>query len=211
MSLISLVSLTGETIKNWRPRYFYLLADGSLRGFKTKPDCPFTTEPLNNFTVKDCQIMKMDRPKPYTFVIRGLQWTRVIERTFYADSEQDRQEWLNAIEKVSESLTMSSMHHPLSVQAQSSSATGSSDIEGMILDPYEESSNDKELYNKFVVQGTAFGKLSGKKKVVSIFYSNARNVNNQLYFSPSVDFSKTNRLSKTSSFLNFSGKGLLEK
>ncbi|ODM97918.1 RAC serine/threonine-protein kinase [Orchesella cincta] len=159
----------GETIKNWRPRYFYLLADGSLRGFKTKPDNPFTTEPLNNFTVKDSQIMKMDRPKPYTFVIRGLQWTRVIERTFYADSEQERHEWLNAIEKVAASLTMSvfpsNIGSSVGIPHQSSS-TSSVDLDSM-MDSYDDMTvNDPELYNKFVInQGTSCGKLSGKKKV----------------------------------------------
>jgi len=48
------------------------------------------TEPLNNFTVKRCQIMSVDRPKPYTFTIRGLQWTTVIERTFHVSSDKER-------------------------------------------------------------------------------------------------------------------------
>lgn len=34
--------------------------------------------------------MKVDRPKPFTFIIRGLQWTTVIERTFHVDSEKER-------------------------------------------------------------------------------------------------------------------------
>lgn len=47
-------------------------------------------DPLNNFTVKGCQIMSTDRPKPYTFIIRGLQWTTVIERMFHVDTEGER-------------------------------------------------------------------------------------------------------------------------
>lgn len=162
------MGFTGETIKNWRPRYFYLLADGSLRGFKAKPDNPFSTEPLNNFTVKGCQIMKMDRPKPYTFVIRGLQWTRVIERTFYADSEQDRQEWLNAIEKVAESLTTMANAAGVSAQPQPSTSASSSDNMDITMLDLDETDtiNDADLYNKFVQQGTIYGKQSGKKKVV---------------------------------------------
>lgn len=78
----------GEHFKNWRARYFLLLEDGSLIGYKSKPDVP--TDPLNNFTVKGCQIMSVDRPKPYTFIIRGLQWTSVIERTFHVDTERER-------------------------------------------------------------------------------------------------------------------------
>lgn len=87
----------GEHIKNWRSRYFILRDDGTLMGFKTKPDATSPAERLNNFTVRGCQIMSQDRPKPFTFVIRGLQWANVIERTFHVDSEKERQEWMEAI------------------------------------------------------------------------------------------------------------------
>ncbi|GLH17058.1 RAC serine/threonine-protein kinase, partial [Gryllus bimaculatus] len=80
----------GEHIKNWRSRYFVLLENGALIGFKNRPEPDALGDPLNNFTVKGCQIMACDRPKPYTFVIRGLQWTTVIERTFHVDSERER-------------------------------------------------------------------------------------------------------------------------
>lgn len=60
----------GEHIKNWRARYFILLEDGSLIGFKNKPLTTAYTDPLNDFTVKGCQIMSVNRPKPYTFIIR---------------------------------------------------------------------------------------------------------------------------------------------
>lgn len=85
------MQIIGEHIKNWRHRYFVLMEDGSLLGFKTKPEqSVLTSDPLNNFTVKGCQIMKADRPKPFTFIIRGLQWTTVIERTFHVESEKER-------------------------------------------------------------------------------------------------------------------------
>jgi RAC serine/threonine-protein kinase len=84
-----LPTVTGEHIRNWRSRYFVLLDDGSLIGFKTKPEHNLS-DPLNNFTVKGCQIMTSDRPKPYTFLIRGLQWTTVIERTFHVESDKER-------------------------------------------------------------------------------------------------------------------------
>ncbi|XP_022237199.1 RAC serine/threonine-protein kinase-like [Limulus polyphemus] len=93
----------GEHIKNWRPRYFILLEDGSLIGFKSKPEHGYG-DPLNNFTVRGCQLMKADRPKPFTFIIRGLQWTTVIERTFYVDSEKERDEWMQAIQYVADRL-----------------------------------------------------------------------------------------------------------
>lgn len=87
----------GEHIKNWRPRYFILRDDGSLMGYKSKPDGTNPAEQLNNFTVRGCQIMSVDRPKPFTFIIRGLQWANVIERTFHVESERERQEWMEAI------------------------------------------------------------------------------------------------------------------
>ncbi|KHN86485.1 Serine/threonine-protein kinase akt-1 [Toxocara canis] len=95
----------GEHIKNWRPRYFVLFRDGALFGFKAKPDPsqPYP-EPLNDFTVKDVQLMKVDRPKPNTFLVRGLQWTTIIERMFNADSAESREAWINAIKSVSEAI-----------------------------------------------------------------------------------------------------------
>lgn len=91
--------LAGEHIKNWRSRYFVLRDDGTLVGFKAKPDQQMAAaaQPLNNFTVRGCQIMSVDRPKPYTFVIRGLQWAAVIERTFHVETEQEREDWVAAI------------------------------------------------------------------------------------------------------------------
>lgn len=59
ISLHFLQLFSGEHIKNWRRRYFILLDDGSLLGFKNKPETNIAlAEPLNNFTVKGCQIMK---------------------------------------------------------------------------------------------------------------------------------------------------------
>lgn len=66
------------------------MENGALIGFKNKPNNYYNVEPLNNFTVKSCQIMLTDRPRPYTFIIRGLQWTTVIERMFSVETEQER-------------------------------------------------------------------------------------------------------------------------
>ena len=87
----------GEHIKNWRRRYFILRGDGSLVGHKNLPDAQVPTEPSNNFTVARCQIMSVDRPRPYTFIIRGLQLTTVIERMFYVETELERTQWVDAI------------------------------------------------------------------------------------------------------------------
>ncbi|KAA8593136.1 hypothetical protein FQN60_018591, partial [Etheostoma spectabile] len=88
----------GEYIKNWRPRYFLLKTDGSFIGYKDKPQDSDLAYPLNNFSVAKCQLMKTERPKPNTFIIRCLQWTTVIERTFHVDTPDERDEWAEAIQ-----------------------------------------------------------------------------------------------------------------
>ncbi|KAM4020942.1 RAC-beta serine/threonine-protein kinase [Anomaloglossus baeobatrachus] len=97
----------GEYIKTWRPRYFLLKSDGSFIGYKEKPDSSehsLVLPPLNNFTVGECQLMKTERPRANTFVIRCLQWTTVIERTFHVDTPEEREEWMRAIQTVANSL-----------------------------------------------------------------------------------------------------------
>ena len=71
------VQKRGEYIKNWRPRYFLLKTDGSFIGYKEKPQDVDLPYPLNNFSVAKCQLMKTERSKPNTFIIRCLQWTTV--------------------------------------------------------------------------------------------------------------------------------------
>ncbi|XP_067170589.1 RAC-beta serine/threonine-protein kinase isoform X2 [Apteryx mantelli] len=95
----------GEYIKTWRPRYFLLKSDGSFIGYKERPETSdHSLPPLNNFSVAECQLMKTERPRPNTFVIRCLQWTTVIERTFHVDSPEEREEWMRAIQTVANSL-----------------------------------------------------------------------------------------------------------
>uniref|UniRef100_A0A672JW50 AKT serine/threonine kinase 1 n=1 Tax=Sinocyclocheilus grahami TaxID=75366 RepID=A0A672JW50_SINGR len=95
---------TGEYIKTWRPRYFLLKSDGTFIGYKERPqDVDQLETPLNNFSVAQCQLMKTERPKPNTFIIRCLQWTTVIERTFHVEYNKE-EEWTKAIQTVSDSL-----------------------------------------------------------------------------------------------------------
>ena len=98
----SWLSKRGEHIKNWRQRYFVLFNDGSLLGFKSKVDK--YEDPLNDFTVKDVQLMRLEKPKANTFLVRGLQWTTVIERMFCAETPELRGAWMNAIKAVSNSI-----------------------------------------------------------------------------------------------------------
>lgn len=147
----------GEHIRNWRSRYFLLLSDGSLIGYKNKPEGLTPADPLNNFTVKGCQIMSVDRPKPYTFIIRGLQWTTVIERTFHVESEREREEWMAAIQSVANALAGCEDVEMKSSMSQSSTCSDSSYFTNM--------SNLDEFEAKFSLQGTSSSKTSGKKKV----------------------------------------------
>uniref|UniRef100_A0A2I3SQJ8 AKT serine/threonine kinase 1 n=3 Tax=Homininae TaxID=207598 RepID=A0A2I3SQJ8_PANTR len=95
----------GEYIKTWRPRYFLLKNDGTFIGYKERPqDVDQREAPLNNFSVAQCQLMKTERPRPNTFIIRCLQWTTVIERTFHVETPEEREEWTTAIQTVADGL-----------------------------------------------------------------------------------------------------------
>ena len=64
----------GEYIQTWRKRYFVLFSDGGFSGFRTMESVEAESgEKQNNFTVEGCQIMTASKPKPFTFIIRGLQ------------------------------------------------------------------------------------------------------------------------------------------
>ncbi|VDO79388.1 unnamed protein product [Soboliphyme baturini] len=94
----------GEHIKNWRSRYFVLFDDGTLLGFKQQPAPGVYNDPLNDFTVKRCQLMKVEGPRPNTFLVRGLQWTTVIERTFCTATSEEREQWVAALYSVAKKL-----------------------------------------------------------------------------------------------------------
>ena len=50
--------------------------------------------------------MKQEKPRPNTFLVRGLQWTTIVERMFCVDSPQEREDWILAIRSVAEQLKM---------------------------------------------------------------------------------------------------------
>ena len=54
----------------------------------------------------ECQLMKQEKPRPNTFVVRGLQWTTIVERMFCVDSPDEREDWIQAIRSVAEQLKM---------------------------------------------------------------------------------------------------------
>ena len=93
-SIFHFFVVAAEHIRNWRPRYFILKDNGQFIGFRNKPSqVTDLNDPLNNFTVKNCQIIKANRPRPFTFYIRGLHLYTVVERIFCVDTEEDRYVW----------------------------------------------------------------------------------------------------------------------
>ena len=112
--------------------------------------------------------MKTDRPKPYTFIMRGLQWTRVIERTFYVDSESEREGWIDAIETVAQSLQGTTSSSGTSNFSHSPASSMLSTTSGLNRSNSRDSfNNDDNLSRQFGNQGISYGTRSGKKKVVS--------------------------------------------
>jgi len=94
-----------EHMRTWRPRYFILKDNGQFIGFRNKPSqVTDLNDPLNNFTVKNCQIIKSNRPRPFTFYIRGLHLYTVVERIFSVENEEDRSLWISRIEEVKRKL-----------------------------------------------------------------------------------------------------------
>ena len=153
----------GEYIKNWRARYFELKADGSFLGYKEKPTVA-NTEPLNNFTVAKCQLMKADKIKKNAFIIRCLQWTTFVERTFCVDTPDERDSWMEAIRTtaaaVSDKSVAEQQASTSSAEAAAETASSGKDTKGL---------EDFEML-KVLGKGT-FGKvmLGKDKKTNEVF------------------------------------------
>ncbi|MGH0117872.1 UNVERIFIED_CONTAM: hypothetical protein FKN15_003903 [Acipenser sinensis] len=173
----------GEYIKTWRPRYFILKSDGSFIGYKEKPETSdHILPPLNNFTVGECQLMKTERPRPNTFMIRCLQWTTVIERTFHVDSPDEREEWIRAIQTVANSLkNRVPDEEPMDIKFGSPSENcGAEEMEVAIsktrskvasLLPFSQSTMSDFDYLKLLGKGT-FGKvILVKEKATGMYYA----------------------------------------
>ncbi|KAI3384073.1 hypothetical protein SNEBB_000285 [Seison nebaliae] len=83
-------------MKTWRSRYFVLKADGSFLSYHQATGLN-EQKPENDFTINDCQIISSEKPKANSFIIRGLQWSSIVERTFVAKSGEERTEWISTI------------------------------------------------------------------------------------------------------------------
>ena len=85
-----------------------LRTDGTFHGFKAKPPPGEYKDPLNHFRIEGrppphlvkvdpppspwpagVHILRNDKAKKNAFVLRCLQWTTFIERTFSTETEQD--------------------------------------------------------------------------------------------------------------------------
>uniref|UniRef100_A0A672V616 non-specific serine/threonine protein kinase n=1 Tax=Strigops habroptila TaxID=2489341 RepID=A0A672V616_STRHB len=150
----------GEYIKTWRPRYFLLKSDGSFIGYKERPESPDQSlPPLNNFSVAECQLMKTERPRPNTFVIRCLQWTTVIERTFHVDTPEEREEWMRAIQTVANSLKNQEPEvDAMEYKCGSTDGPGAEDMEVAIGKSRAKATMNDFDYLKLLGKGT-FGKV----------------------------------------------------
>uniref|UniRef100_A0A1A8UCH3 non-specific serine/threonine protein kinase n=1 Tax=Nothobranchius furzeri TaxID=105023 RepID=A0A1A8UCH3_NOTFU len=165
----------GEYIKTWRPRYFILKSDGSFIGYKDKPEVSIdpSQPPLNNFSVAECQLMKTERPRPNTFVIRCLQWTSVIERTFHVDSKEEREEWMRSIQAVTNSLKSQQQdEEPMEIKFGSpSDSSGAEEMEIAVSKSRSKVTMIDFDYLKLLGKGT-FGKvILVKEKATGMYYA----------------------------------------
>ncbi|NP_001083878.1 RAC-alpha serine/threonine-protein kinase [Xenopus laevis] len=163
----------GEYIKTWRPRYFLLKSDGTFIGYKERPqDVDQLETPLNNFSVAKCQLMKTERPKPNTFIIRCLQWTTVIERTFHVDSPEEREEWIQVIQHVADNLKKQE-EEMMEVRSGDSPSdnSGAEEMEVSHSKPKHKVTMNEFEYLKLLGKGT-FGKvILVKEKATGRYYA----------------------------------------
>ncbi|NXM33473.1 AKT2 kinase, partial [Oxyruncus cristatus] len=104
----------------------------------------------------ECQLMRTERPRPNTFVIRCLQWTTVIERTFHVDSPEEREEWIRAIQTVANSLKAQELPpDPMEFQGES---PGSDDPDAPTGKSRPKATMNDFDYLKLLGKGT-FGKV----------------------------------------------------
>uniref|UniRef100_A0A7N8YKX2 non-specific serine/threonine protein kinase n=1 Tax=Mastacembelus armatus TaxID=205130 RepID=A0A7N8YKX2_9TELE len=155
----------GEYIKTWRPRYFLLKSDGTFIGYKERPqDVDQLETPLNNFSVAQCQLMKTERPRPNTFIIRCLQWTTVIERTFHVETPEEREEWTKAIQTVADGLQKQE-------EEMMDSSPDPMDMEVYLTKPRHKVTMHDFEYLKLLGKGT-FGKvILVKEKATGRYYA----------------------------------------
>uniref|UniRef100_A0A3P8UP62 non-specific serine/threonine protein kinase n=1 Tax=Cynoglossus semilaevis TaxID=244447 RepID=A0A3P8UP62_CYNSE len=121
----------------------------------------------------ECQLMKTERPRPNTFVIRCLQWTSVIERTFHVDSSEEREEWMRSIQTVANSLKSQQQdEEPMEIKFGSpSDNSGTEEMEIAVSKSHTKVTMSDFDYLKLLGKGT-FGKvILVKEKATGMYYA----------------------------------------
>lgn len=145
----------GEYIKNWRARWFVLKSDGQFIGYRSKPAAGAPVDPLNNFKVERIHLAKNDKIKKNAFVLRCLQWTTFVERTFCVDTEAERKEWMEAIQQVADKILQ--QEYKGSSELSPSATGGNSTVNGGQDPKSNKKMEDFEML-KVLGKGT-FGKV----------------------------------------------------
>lgn len=96
----------GEYIRNWRARYYILRADGVFHGFKSKEEAQTSAEIQNDFMLQeDVTIVTHEKPKLNTFIVQGIILRGMqVDRIYYTETAEDREEWISAIQAVVDAL-----------------------------------------------------------------------------------------------------------
>uniref|UniRef100_A0A8C2PBS2 non-specific serine/threonine protein kinase n=1 Tax=Capra hircus TaxID=9925 RepID=A0A8C2PBS2_CAPHI len=163
-----------EYIKTWRPRYFLLKSDGTFIGYKERPqDLEQRESPLNNFSVAQCQLMKTERPRPNTFIIRCLQWTTVIERTFHVETPEEREEWTTAIQTVADGLKRQEEETMDFRSGSPGENSGAEEMEVSLAKPKHRVTMNEFEYLKLLGKGT-FGKVILVKEKLGRWWAGLR-------------------------------------
>ncbi|XP_074006133.1 RAC-alpha serine/threonine-protein kinase isoform X2 [Numenius arquata] len=115
--------------------------------------------------------MKTERPKPNTFIIRCLQWTTVIERTFHVETPEEREEWTKAIQTVADSLKKQEEEMMDFRSGSPSDNSGAEEMEVSMTKPKHKVTMNEFEYLKLLGKGT-FGKvILVKEKATGRYYA----------------------------------------
>ncbi|KAL8168877.1 UNVERIFIED_CONTAM: RAC-alpha serine/threonine-protein kinase [Gekko kuhli] len=115
--------------------------------------------------------MKTERPKPNTFIIRCLQWTTVIERTFHVETPEEREEWTKAIQTVADSLKKQEEEIMDFRSGSPSDNSGAEEMEISMTKPKHKVTMNEFEYLKLLGKGT-FGKvILVKEKATGRYYA----------------------------------------
>lgn len=115
--------------------------------------------------------MKTERPRPNTFIIRCLQWTTVIERTFHVETPEEREEWTTAIQTVADGLKKHEEEMMDFRSGSPSDNSGAEEMEVSLAKPKHRVTMNEFEYLKLLGKGT-FGKvILVKEKATGRYYA----------------------------------------